>query len=984
MFPQEIIQLASQKTISIKKVKQIPYAILNDNISLVEYGTQNFQSICQLTQIKDKQINNQFFIGKTNKNQNIEAAFSGIEIMTGIELENICRVPLEKSNDEFDGLIVFQDIPPKMKSIVTSDNINEYQSKNAFDHCIDVCINALPLNYQSWILSTIEKKRFGLQINFSKKFNWKKASIISLIFFWISLIVGLPPFFLWKFKNITFMQDEIPSMIDITFFMRLRAFIEDPNVLLGLGFWSFFLITGLVSFVLFIRRKKGMTNKSFSFKSEGKEIADKKETTAFTNHDEEKAQWGEVNQSFVILVCGKELTTLRYILESLKLAVEGIYRGCIFGIEGTIILPDYEKTKYNNRFKCFFGWTIESFWKAFENVRPFKPTIMSIPRSGKNYFRLIKEKFIPGTEIIEGTPYKIPIERTIGDWFLGKVYRKIGQESYPYYLTPDVLTRQGLIVGQTGRGKTFLMHKMLEQISKFNPEIHHCIFDLKGGEYTRFFAKKSTVYIPGSDVAPLAINIFRIYEEDIESNKRLVSLLLNEFLLHKVGSLVELSAFMKDVVNQAIDLVFLQPNTNRTMRTFVKSINIVLEELEEDGLGWIEKTRTALKARFRELYTGWFRKIFCVKESNYNVEMLQEQNVIFKLNHLVSDNDLPTIKFLVNLLMGLISSYSKELRDLDSNKPWLVCVFEEAQKIIPLIQKRDTSEATTIENFVEIGRAHGVVSIAIGQSPSKISDRFHQAGFIADFGTESIVLDKTVFGKDFLNAPAEKEQLATTQMCFLKLTGERRVLLKVDDFDYTNALSEQQLEELFTTNSTYHLLREQYNHGPISLEDLAGKSGKKRLAKKKLFQTCLNDCVYKTNICQTLENYRFAKYKLPRKKKKQLLEMLAKERGRSFIRFCHHIAEDKKDADCILLYYLTQIIDLEIMDSQEAEFMLLRGKDYYLSVILEQEELDKAEELEAILPLEEIEQDYQVYLKEREKPVYSFNFHNLLVDEEEM
>jgi len=158
---------------------------------------------------------------------------------------------------------------------------------------------------------------------------------------------------------------------------------------------------------------------------------------------------------------------------------------------------------------------------------------------------------------------------------------------------------------------------------KYNPEIHFVVFDLKGGEYTRLFAKKASVFIPGSDTVPIGINIFRINEEDIDSNKRIVMQLFTDFIMQTIGSNAELSAFMKDVINQATDRIFLQPADKRTMRTFVRSIDEVLTELEDDGLGWTEKTRSALKARFRELFTGWFQHLFCVKESNFNAEMIR-------------------------------------------------------------------------------------------------------------------------------------------------------------------------------------------------------------------------------------------------------------------------------------------------------------------------------------------------------------------------
>ncbi len=627
MVIQDNLSLSTQSSILVKRIKHIPNTILNDNISLVEYGTQNFQCISQIAQIQDRKITDQYFIGRSKKNRDLQSAFTGLEIMTGIKLEEIDDFPLEK-NSSYEGMLVIQDVPPKTKMIMVSENYLEYQSKNAFDHCVDACIDAVPTNFQSFIISTIEKKRFVNILSSTTQFNWRRFISIASVVLWISLLLGLAFFLKWKFEDIPFKENEFSELITIPFITKLTMFFEDSSVRLWLGFWAFILITGLIYFAFKIRNKIGLSKRnSFNFKSKRSKIAELKEQSAYVNHDEEKAQWGTVNQSFVFLVQGDDIAVLRSTLQSLKFAIEGIYSGCIFGVKGTILLP--EESDFKTQINSILGWNFNAFWRAIKRVIPFKPTEMSIPRSGRNYFRLIKEKFIPGIEIMEGSSYKIPIERTIGDWYLGKVYRMLGQESYPYYITPNILNQQGLLIGQTGRGKTFFMYKLLEQMNKFNPEIHCCIFDLKGGEYSRFFAKKSLVLIPGSEEAPLGINIFRINEADTESNKRVVMHLLNNFIVHTISESTELSAFMKDIINQAVDRVFLQSTDNRTMRIFVQKIDEVLNELEDDGLGWIEKTRTALKARFRELFTGWFQHIFCVTKSNFKAEMLQEKNVIF-------------------------------------------------------------------------------------------------------------------------------------------------------------------------------------------------------------------------------------------------------------------------------------------------------------------------------------------------------------------
>lgn len=291
MTKQETISLISQKTLSVKRVKQIPQTILNDNVSLVEYGTQNFHSISQLTQIKEKKIANQFFIGKAKRNQDIKAAFSGLEIMTGIDLEDYPEFPLKATDDEFEGLLVFQDVPPKMKVIVESEDSNGFQPKNAFDHCVDICINALPDNYQSWIISTIEKSRFSKSLSLTNKFDMKRLSIISFIVVWLGSLIGLSLFLNWKFQDIPYDEVERPLMFEITFLTKLKHFIESPSVRLGLAFWAFFLISGVIAFAVFIRKRRGLLDNQFlKFKSQGAFIADKKEDAAHINHDD-KEYW---------------------------------------------------------------------------------------------------------------------------------------------------------------------------------------------------------------------------------------------------------------------------------------------------------------------------------------------------------------------------------------------------------------------------------------------------------------------------------------------------------------------------------------------------------------------------------------------------------------------------------------------------------------------------------------------------------------------
>ena len=386
---------------------------------------------------------------------------------------------------------------------------------------------------------------------------------------------------------------------------------------------------------------------------------------------------------------------------------------------------------------------------------------------------------------------------------------------------------------------------------------------------------------------------------------------------------------MEYVINQAIDLVYLEEPDEWHIRTFVLKINQFLDEKAEEKIGWVEKTRLALNARFRELFTGRFKSIFCVKESNLTCELLLQNNIIIQMHKLLLKQEEETLQFLASVITSIIANYLEGLFDFELDVPRYIYVLDELQKLAP---KREFGEKSFIASYLEIARAHRVTILGSGQDPDEIEKVFRQAGLAADFGTHSTIMDKTIFEKNHLRAPEEKEQLTPEQMCFIKLTGERRVLLKVADFDKTTAMDESRLEAFLEIKRSSEFLRANHQFIPISLEDLEGKLGKQRLLKKDLLAVCQANC--DNGHCS---GFTFFKHKLPSKKIEELVELINEN---NFLSFCFREANNKNDLLCVLIHYLGFLLDRKAIETTQAQDLILQGRIFFH----EQETLTKRRE----------------------------------------
>jgi len=80
----------------------------------------------------------------------------------------------------------------------------------------------------------------------------------------------------------------------------------------------------------------------------------------------------------------------------------------------------------------------------------------------------------------------------------------------------------------------------------------------------------------------------------------------------------------------------------------------------------------------------------------------------------------------------------------------------------------------------------------------------------------------------------------------------------VADFDYSQELKGNEIASIIEDRVSYQLLRANHQLIPISTNDFEGQSGKLRIEKNKLLETCGQSC--DNGHCN---GFTFSRYKLP-------------------------------------------------------------------------------------------------------------------------
>ncbi len=279
----------TQDKISIRKIKRIPDNLQKYNESFIDYSYKNFESICYLTEIKDKEIQGQYLIGKNKTLEEGEFTFDGLQDLLDCELVQQKELDINKEKYLYEGAVVFQAVPSKNKSHTETDEENQYDPKISFDNAIDISRRTIPKGCSGYIISTIQKQNGLIDSLRLRDWNTNQNFIIFLIVsIWFGIEFSFGWFLTWKIIAYIPRKNVVPIdflpwvwrggqtlkslMLDMQFYYYLIVFI----VVLIIGF-------GLIR--LFYKKQREidyiMPNKN------PKNIAKAKRSEAEFNHKEE-------------------------------------------------------------------------------------------------------------------------------------------------------------------------------------------------------------------------------------------------------------------------------------------------------------------------------------------------------------------------------------------------------------------------------------------------------------------------------------------------------------------------------------------------------------------------------------------------------------------------------------------------------------------------------------------------------------------------
>ncbi|MFX1466971.1 MAG: ATP-binding protein, partial [Promethearchaeota archaeon] len=293
----------------------------------------------------------------------------------------------------------------------------------------------------------------------------------------------------------------------------------------------------------------------------------------------------------------------------------------------------------------------------------------------------------------------------------------------PLKIKIEDLRRNTTVIGLIGSGKTCLTKNLVLEFTKKAPLIDWIIFDYKS-EYTQLLPlipndilNHIIILAPGSEYAPLRVNIFDPCEFSSEEHADRVFSLIREVYSTMFQQDIDLSVQMERVLKDVLDRYIADPSARiKGFEGFLKALDIYAEK-NKGKFSYLEKTVTALHNRLNKFMRGILKEIFDVKESNISFDDLIARKVIVDLGYLQSQRvPKDDIRFLMNILVRLYGAHAIK-RGLQEQLRNLIIV-EECQFLVPELYKKQTSiDATPTEDLSILLRAYGVGFVFIGTRP---------------------------------------------------------------------------------------------------------------------------------------------------------------------------------------------------------------------------------------------------------------------------
>jgi len=346
------------------------------------------------------------------------------------------------------------------------------------------------------------------------------------------------------------------------------------------------------------------------------------------------------------------------------------------------------------------------------------------------------------------------------------------------------------IIGMIGRGKTYLVASIIEQL--LDSTIGCLILDLKG-EYAHLFINEPNVivYTIGGP-APLGINLF---EMDSDDDVQIVLALISE-MLTIAGA--PFSPTMQHIFETALQKVAKMKTKN--LETFLHCLNKSAEKYTISmKTSYARDSVDAILNRLNYIFGGVNFEVFSALDNTIDFSKLDDgAKIILDFSEYLRRGASTASLFLVcNLILHLLSKHASQ-KGITNKLRYLV-ILEEAMYLIP---KRFNLESTASigyseQNFI-MGRSLGIGSVTIYQLWDSVSSVVHANS-----------LTKILFRGEDIEKMQGAIKLTEEQFDYLAHLPDRYFILKSKILSGPALLKSKTLTRRGISDNKYKLLAQQ-------------------------------------------------------------------------------------------------------------------------------------------------------------------------------
>ena len=432
----------------------------------------------------------------------------------------------------------------------------------------------------------------------------------------------------------------------------------------------------------------------------------------------------------------------------------------------------------------------------------------------------LPENPIPSLSRIDIPEFEIPPEkRTSGGISVGKILL-YDQEMYPLRLTIEDFRLNTFICGLIGMGKSRLAMNILKQLTEKHQNINWICLDWKG-EYgyliNEIKSHEIVVLIPGSDIAPIKLNMFDPQNSNSDEHARKLFAIIREVFKSEFNRQSDLSSQMESVCKEVIRYVVKNPKL-RNLDAFIQELkNYARNNMAKNRT--IMMTVTALINRFDKFRHGVLKDVLDVKKSNINFDNLMEKKVIIDLNHLLTAGGAKEdVRLLLNLILKYIIDKALGRGITDTLKH--IVVIEDSQFLIPSVL-REVPETSLVEDIPLLLRGVGESLITIATRPEISSDIIANSGVKITF--------KSPYDSQKI---ARYQNLSESQERYLRIMQKREAIVTLPNFQFpfrifTDYFEYQKVEDqdIFTRNLISSRIYQPNSQSTLEREDIVHFTG---------------------------------------------------------------------------------------------------------------------------------------------------------------